>query len=160
RRRDRYGRPQRVGPVEERDLSPGSAWPEKGRGILVNRGDEADGLPGGRRVGGDGQDGGARGVAPLQRLQGGDELPAPGPRRAAPRRRLAGRRGPAKNRGKPHDGFSFSDAVWGRIAFVGRPGAQTERRGGLGPVSGLLGGSTSPATFVCHFRNQRPGAEV
>jgi hypothetical protein len=28
------------------------------------------------------------------------------------------------------------------------PGAQTERRGDAGPVSGLLGGKASPADFV------------
>jgi hypothetical protein len=33
------------------------------------------------------------------------------------------------------------------MATATYPGAQTERRGGAGPVRGLLGGKTSPAAF-------------
>jgi len=33
------------------------------------------------------------------------------------------------------------------MATAAHPGAQTERRGGAGPVRGLLGGKTSPAAM-------------
>jgi hypothetical protein len=33
------------------------------------------------------------------------------------------------------------------MATATNPGAQTERRGGAGPVRGLLGDKTSPAAF-------------
>src|SRR5258708_2398420 len=37
------------------------------------------------------------------------------------------------------------------------PGAQTERRGGAGPVRGLLAVRASPAAFLClHFSPARP----
>src|SRR5262249_48903890 len=46
---------------------------------------------------------------------------------------------------RPND---ISDAVCRRMATATIPGAQNGRRGGAGPVRGLLGGSTSPAAFV------------
>jgi hypothetical protein len=42
---------------------------------------------------------------------------------------------------------SFSEAVCFRMGAA-YPGAQTERRGGAGPVRGLLGDKASPAALV------------
>src|SRR5262249_16613712 len=53
-----------------------------------------------------------------------------------------------KHRIVPHDNRILSESG---LRFNGNgtlPGAQTERRGGAGPVRGLLGGKASPAALV------------
>src|SRR5262249_32594686 len=44
-----------------------------------------------------------------------------------------------------HMDFSFEKVVCSLMTSATLPGAQTERRGGAGPVRGLLGGKASPA---------------
>jgi hypothetical protein len=42
--------------------------------------------------------------------------------------------------------------------WTSAPGAQTKRQGDAGPVSALLGGLTSPATFIVLLNESFPGA--
>ncbi|HKB34894.1 MAG TPA: hypothetical protein VKD72_00475 [Gemmataceae bacterium] len=45
-------------------------------------------------------------------------------------------------------GNFLSGAVCGTVGKDNAVGAQTERRGGAGPVRALLGGENAPAAFV------------
>jgi hypothetical protein len=49
--------------------------------------------------------------------------------------------------GKSHCYISFLKTVCGIMATATHPGAQTERRGGAGPVRGLLGGKDLTGRF-------------
>jgi hypothetical protein len=46
-----------------------------------------------------------------------------------------------------HDSYSLKQAVCDIMATATYPGAQTERRGGAGPVRGLLGGKGLTGRF-------------